>query len=75
MVQQDNFTVLEHDDLPPYGIGLLDECVTISCYEQGSGTVQALIDTVAPAVREWGKSVYETYTPGARQVEPQQCVE
>ncbi|WP_276253123.1 helix-turn-helix transcriptional regulator [Halomontanus rarus] len=74
MMQQDNFTVLAHDDLPPYGIGLLDECVTISCYDQSSGTVHVLIDTDAPAVREWAKSVYETYRTGARHVEPQKGV-
>lgn len=66
MVQRDNFTILEHDDLPPYGIGLLDDCVTISCYEQGSGTVHAIIDTDAPAVREWAESTYESYRREAR---------
>ncbi|MDS0475396.1 MarR family transcriptional regulator [Natrinema sp. 1APR25-10V2] len=75
MMQRDNFTVLEHDDLLPYGLGLLDECVTISCYEQDSGTVHALIDTDAPAVREWAESVYETYRSGARRVEPRTSVE
>lgn len=75
MMKQDNFTVLAHDDLPRYGLGLLDERVTISCYEQGSGTVHALIDTDAPAVREWATSVYETYRAGARHVEPRKCVE
>lgn len=75
MVQQDNFTVLDHDDLPPYGIGLLDACVTISCYEVDSGTVHALIDTDAPEVREWAKSVYETHRSGARHVEPQKSAE
>jgi len=57
MIQQDNFTVLEHNDLPSYGTGLLDERITISCYERDSGTVHALIDTDAPAVREWAESL------------------
>lgn len=75
MMQRANFTILAHDDLPPYGIGLLDECVTISCYEQDGGTVQAIIDTDAPAIREWTTSVYETYTRDARHVEPQLSAE
>lgn len=75
MVQQDNFTVLEHDDLPSHGIGLLDDCVTISCYEQDSGTVYALIDTDAPAIREWAESLYETHRAGARHVELQKSAE
>lgn len=71
MIQRDNFTVLAHDNLRPYGIGLLDDCVAISCYERDSGTVHALIDTDAPAVREWATSVYETHRSGARHVELQ----
>jgi hypothetical protein len=66
MLQRDNFTILEHDEFPAYGIGLLDDCVTISCYEQGSGTVHAVIDTDAPAVREWAESTYESYRSEAR---------
>lgn len=69
MMRQDNFTVLEHDDLPPYGSGLLDGRVAISCYERDSGTVHALIDTDAAAVRRWARSVIETYTSEARPFE------
>jgi hypothetical protein len=70
MIQQDNFTVLEHDALPPCGTGLLDERVAISCYEQDSGTVHVLIDTDVAAVREWAESVCETYTSEAQLVDP-----
>lgn len=69
MVRRDNFTVLEHDDLPAYGVGLLDDRVTISCYESGSGTVRALIDADDPAVREWGRSAYDRHAVDARPVE------
>jgi predicted transcriptional regulator len=70
MMQQDNFTVLEHDDLPSCGTGLLDERVVISCYEQDSGAVHVLIDTDVAAVREWAQSVCETYAAEAQPVEP-----
>jgi len=70
MMQQDNFTVLEHDALPRYGTGLLDERVAISCYEQESGAVHVLIDTDVAAVREWAQSVFETHTSEAQPVEP-----
>ncbi|WP_123533380.1 helix-turn-helix transcriptional regulator [Halosimplex salinum] len=70
MMQRDNFTVLEHDSLPRCGIGLLDERVAISCYEQDSGTVHVLIDTDVAAVREWAQSVFETHTSEATPVEP-----
>ncbi len=68
--RRSNFSVLEHDDLPPYGIGLLDECVTISCYEQDSGTVRAMIDTDVPVVRDWARSAFERYRRDARPVDP-----
>ncbi len=75
MMKQDNFTVLAHDSLPSYGVGLLDRCVTVSCYEQDSGTVHALADSDAPPVREWAERVYETYRSSACRFEPQQSVE
>lgn len=74
MIQQDNFTVLEDDNLPPYGLGLLDDDVVISCYEQESGAVRALVDTDAPAVREWANAVYAAYRSDAESIEPQHIV-
>ena len=74
MIQRDTFTVLEHDQLPLYGIGLLDDRVTISCFEQDSGTVRALIDTASPEVREWAESVYASYRTDARPIDMQQIV-
>ncbi len=70
MLSRDNFTVLEHEGLPPYGIGLLDDCIVISCYERASGTVQAVIDTDVPAVGEWAESVYASFESDARPLEP-----
>jgi predicted transcriptional regulator len=70
MLKRDNFTVLEHDDLPPYGTGLLDDRVAISCYERERGTVNAVIDTDSPAVREWAESLYERYRADARPLDP-----
>lgn len=75
MVRRDNFTVLAHDDLPAYGVGLLDDRVIVSCYEAGSGTVQALIDTDDPTVREWARSTVERYAADARAVEPPRITE
>lgn len=61
LLQQDTFTVLEHDELPLYGTGPVGERVVVSCYEQDSGTVHAVIDTDVPAIRGWAQSVYEHY--------------
>ena len=75
MLQRDNFTVLEHDDLPSYGIGVLDEHAIITCHEQESGTVQALVDTDVPSVHQWVQSTYESYTSDARPFTPKATVE
>jgi len=69
MMEQDCFTVLEYDDLPPYGTGILDDRVAISCYVEDTGMVHALVDTDEAAIREWAQSVYETYTAKAQPVE------
>lgn len=75
MEKRDNFTVLEHDELPRCGIGLLETRVTISCYEQDSGSVQALIDTDVPAIREWAESTYASFEVDARPVNPESYME
>lgn len=74
LLRQNNFTVLEHDGLPRYGTGVLDEHVVISRYERDSGTVKALIDTDVPAVREWALSACEAYASDARVVEPDEVL-
>ena len=75
MEKRDNFTVLEHEELPRCGIGLLEDRVTISCYEQDSGSVQALIETDEPAICEWAESTYASFEADARPVNPQAYVE
>ncbi|WP_247730258.1 helix-turn-helix transcriptional regulator [Halovivax limisalsi] len=70
LLEREAFSVLEHDDLPPYGVGLLDDRTVISCYEPGSGAVAAVIDTDAPPVREWATSVFDRHRADARRFDP-----
>lgn len=72
---RENFTVLEHEDLPPYGVGLFSDRVAISCYEQESGTVRALVDTDARDAREWAERRYAACLEEARPVAPELVVE
>lgn len=69
MLRAENFTVLEHDELPAWGIGLIDDRVVFSCYEQENGTVHALLDTTDAAVRSWVESAFETYAETAHGLE------
>lgn len=61
VLESGNLTLRVHDDLPPYGLGLFDDRVVISGYDSESGTVRALVDTDAPAAREWAESTYLDY--------------
>lgn len=65
-LESGNLTVQLHDDLPPYGVGLFDDRIAISCYDQNSGMAQLLIDTDAPDAREWAESTFESYRREAR---------
>lgn len=60
-LESGNLTLRIHDNLPPYGVGIFDECVAITGYDPASGTVKVMIDTDAPEAREWAESVYRDY--------------
>lgn len=70
MMRRDNFTVLEHVDLPSYGLALLDHRVAISGYEEESGTVQLLVDTDSPEVRAWAEAKFSAYADEAELLPP-----
>lgn len=61
-----NLTVGVHDDLPEYGVGVLDDRVLVCGYHPDDGTVRVLVDTDAEDVREWAESTYESYKRDAR---------
>lgn len=56
-----HLTIRLHDELPPYGVSLLDDRVAICGYDPDSVTVRVLVDTDAPATREWAESFYDSY--------------
>ncbi|MFC7154715.1 helix-turn-helix transcriptional regulator [Halomarina halobia] len=60
-LESGNLTVWVHDDLPPYGVGIFDDRIAISGYDPDTGTVHVLVDTDAPAAREWAESVYRVF--------------
>lgn len=74
-LERDSFTVLVHEELPGYGIGLFDDRIAVSCYEQDSGTVRVLIDTDVPAARTWAESTYERYHRDARPLDFERRIE
>lgn len=64
-----NYTVLVHDALPigdRCGICLFDDRVSICCYNQETGALQALVDTESTEMRTWAVSYYEQYRQEAR---------
>lgn len=61
-----NVEVRVHDDLPGYGIGVLDDRVVVCGFHPRDGTARVLVDTGDPAVREWALATFETYYGAAR---------
>ncbi|WP_254766807.1 helix-turn-helix transcriptional regulator [Salinilacihabitans rarus] len=74
-LESGNLSVLLHDELPPYGLGLFDDRIAVSCYDQGSGAVRVLIDTDAPAAREWATATYASFRDEARPLAPESVAE
>lgn len=56
-----NLDVRLHDELPTFGVGLLDERVVVCGYDHESLAVRVLVDTEADDARSWAESTYETY--------------
>jgi len=60
-LESGELTIRLHDELPSYGVSILDERVAISGYDPDGVTVRVLVDTDAPGARDWAESVYDTY--------------
>lgn len=63
-----------HDALPDgnrCGLGIVDDRVGICCHDPETGALTAVIDTDAPAAREWAIATFERVRREATLVEPQ----
>lgn len=69
LFESGNLTVMIHDDLPEYGLVLLDDRVGICGYDSASGAARVMIDTDAPAALAWAESTYEHHRREARPFE------
>ena len=68
---RENCTILLHDDLPDAercGLGIFDDRIGICCHDRKTGQLEAVVDTAAPAAREWAIAVYERHRAEARPV-------
>lgn len=74
VASRDHCTVLVHDDLPDRsrcGLGIVDDRAGICCHDPETGALTAVIDTDAPAAREWAIATFERVRDEAKPVEPQ----
>lgn len=65
--------VFVHDNLPSgdrCGLGIVDDRAGICCHDSETGALVAVIDTDAPAAREWAISTFEQVKAEATPVEP-----
>lgn len=68
----DNCTVFVHDALPDgdrCGLGIADDRALICCHDPETGALQAIVDTDAPAAREWAIATFERVRREATQVD------
>lgn len=56
-----NLTVRLNDDLPGFGIGLLDDRVAICGYDAESAAVRVLVDSDGTDLYDWAESLFGTY--------------
>jgi hypothetical protein len=70
---RDHCTVFVHDDLPDRsrcGLGIVDDRAGICCHDAETGALTAVVDTGAPAAREWAIDTFERVRDEARPVDP-----
>lgn len=60
-LESGDLTIRLHDELPPYGVSLLDDRVAVCGYDPDAVTVRVLVDTDAEDAREWAESFYDSY--------------
>ena len=68
----ENCTVYVHDALPDgdrCGLGIVDDRAGICCHDAETGALTAIIDTDAPAAREWAIATFERVREGAERVD------
>jgi predicted transcriptional regulator len=73
IASRDHCTVYVHEDLPDRsrcGLGIVDDRAGICCHDAETGALTAVIDTAAPAAREWAISTFERIRDEAKPVEP-----
>jgi len=60
-LESGNLDVRLHDELPPFGVSILDDRVAITGYDREGVTVRVLIDTEGPGAREWAESIFTSH--------------
>ncbi len=70
---RENCHVYVHDELPDRsrcGLGIVDDRAGICCHDAETGALTAVIDTDAPAAREWAIATFERIRDEAEPVDP-----
>lgn len=60
-LESGNLTLRVHQELPPYGVAIVDDRMAIACYDTDAVTVRVLIDTAGDEAIDWAENVYDRY--------------
>jgi hypothetical protein len=67
MAETGRCRVFQADERPPYFVGVMDEIVQIGTDEDGEP--RAIVESTAPAVRDWAETTYERFRGRATRVD------
>lgn len=56
-----NLDLRLHDELPSYGVSILDDRIAVTGYDQEGVTVRVLVDTDDGDAREWAESTFASH--------------
>lgn len=60
-LESGNLTIRLHDNLPHFGLCLMEDRMAITGYDNDAVTVRVLVDTDRSAAKEWAESMYAPY--------------
>nr|WP_209309613.1 MarR family transcriptional regulator [Halomicroarcula amylolytica] len=56
-----NLDIRLHDELPRFGVSILDDRIAITGYDREGVMVRVLVDTDDPGAREWAESTFTSH--------------
>lgn len=60
-LESGNLDIRLHDELPPFGVSILDDRIAITGYDREGVMVRVLVDTDDPDAHDWAESTFRSH--------------